>query len=708
MTLFAEIFPVQKEALPSLYGYQLATATEAQAIEVGHKIAYRLGREVGGIWIWSNLMLISDQATLDPNILTAFLSRLWQHPDESLQMVQNIHPVSSWEASIYEEANFVASGLTQKLHWKIMDALHSHNFENTKVKIEREYTIRARVVANKAAVSISVSSNVIYLQSLKQYMQTIEANPEKSILGLQVASMVGHKLKGRVVGIMGSLGEKREWLLTITSQDEMKERIKSSPDTELLIGVQTASRKTYQYLASTLQPIMRMEDMEKFGLDGSQMMAQLRLSPQKRTSLIRAIVEVYQKEGLVGNAFRSDKSPNLFLKSHDYDFSSDLRIGGGNIHQTGSLFNNLAKHGVYKKAEHLSGSQNIIKVGFINGANTNLREFLMRLQKRFQQLGFRLQSVGKVQKPAKLSQADLEMAVNSLQEVDLHLILVFLPGNARDIDREDTNSPYHIVKSLTIGRGLPNQVIYQKTLGEQYAIDNIALGIISKVGNIPFLLKHPLPYADIVVGLDVSRAAKQNLPGSINATAITRVYFNDGQFLRYAIHDASIEGETIPSTVLRRLFPLKEFKDKRVVIHRDGPFRGDEKIALENWAVEVGATFYFVEVIKSGAPRLYSSKEGKVDMPEKGDALKLSNSEAFLVSSLPPFGGSTPRPLQIRSDGLPIENALHSVLSLTLLHYGSIRQPRLPVTIHYSDKISGLALRGIKPKALEGTLPFWL
>ncbi|WP_155818163.1 hypothetical protein [Anaerolinea thermophila] len=86
-----------------------------------------------------------------------------------------------------------------------------------------------------------------------------------------------------------------------------------------------------------------------------------------------------------------------------------------------------------------------------------------------------------------------------------------------------------------------------------------------------------------------------------------------------------------------------------------------------------------------------------------------SNTEAFLVSSLPPFKGSTPRPLQIRTEpSFRIENAIHSVLSLTLLHYGSVREPRLPVTIHYSDKIAELSLLGIKPKDLEGDLPFWL
>jgi len=55
-----------------------------------------------------------------------------------------------------------------------------------------------------------------------------------------------------------------------------------------------------------------------------------------------------------------------------------------------------------------------------------------------------------------------------------------------------------------------------------------------------------------------------------------------------------------------------------------------------------------------------------------------------------------------------IVQAIHSVLALTLLHYGSLRPPRLPVTTHYTDRIAYLALMGIKPRDLEGNIPFWL
>ncbi len=285
------------------------------------------------------------------------------------------------------------------------------------------------------------------------------------------------------------------------------------------------------------------------------------------------------------------------------------------------------------------------------------------------------------------------------------ILLALFPDEYDD----DEDSAYNRFKSITVGRGIPSQVVYASTLDNRYAVANIVLGILGKTGNTPFILAKPLDYADIVVGIDIARERKKRLAGSINATAVARIYFSNGEFVRYVIHDAPLEGETVPEHVLQSLFPLKEFKDRKVVIHRDGYFRGDEKRALRSWATKIGAEFYLVEILKTGSPRIYAANGGGTQLPPKGSAFKLNENEALLVSSLPPFQNATPQPLHIRTEQpFSIEQAVDSVLRLTLLHYGSLRPPRLPVTIHYSDRIAYLVLRGIKPKELEGNIPFWL
>jgi argonaute-like protein implicated in RNA metabolism and viral defense len=72
------------------------------------------------------------------------------------------------------------------------------------------------------------------------------------------------------------------------------------------------------------------------------------------------------------------------------------------------------------------------------------------------------------------------------------------------------------------------------------------------------------------------------------------------------------------------------------------------------------------------------------------------------------FPPSAPQERKESEPPFSIREALHSVLALILLHAGSLRPPRLPISIHYSDELGGLALVGIRPKSAEGTRPFWL
>jgi argonaute-like protein implicated in RNA metabolism and viral defense len=216
----------------------------------------------------------------------------------------------------------------------------------------------------------------------------------------------------------------------------------------------------------------------------------------------------------------------------------------------------------------------------------------------------------------------------------------------------------------------------------------------------------------MLVGFDIARSKKERGQGSVNVAAQTRFYSSQGKLLRYSIRDERLEGETIPARLVPDFFPLNECQGKRIVIHRDGLFRGEEKAALKKWGSEINAQFHFVEVIKSGAPRLYSQDEGGVKQAAKGAVFTLNEREAFVISSLPPSPSSTASPLHIRcesdDENFTIKEAVDSVLSMTLLHWGSIRPPRLPVTTHYSDTIAGLALRGIKPCSLDGDVPYWL
>jgi len=709
--LIVDLFSVNTDSIPSLFAYSIKGISDDLS-PIGGKLAYRLKNKFGGNWIWCNGQIISDNEIAE-KALQDHLKELWEKED-NLKDIQSITTNTSWKPLAWEIGDFTARGLMANYHAEIRKILNKKRQEFGKIKIDRDYSLRGWAVGQIPALSISISSNIVHTQNLAEYALSVKDYNE--LIGMMV--VVSEKgLKGEICEITGKLSENREWLLAKSSDEATRNLIKDAPDDELTVKIKARTSK-YIYIASMLRPIVRMGDLQRFGVNPREIAKALKFDPKVRFNLVREIAAIGKANNIIFDSFDTENLPDAFLTTKEVEFVPKLKVGNNQIHQGGRIYQSLQKHGLFSRSSLFPDKDHPIKIGIINASletsQENLRDFLVRLKSAINELEFSIESVkveGQSQQKIKeLTRANLENAVNKIEPHKPDILLVFFPGNAaqEQADDYDGNSMYHALKSCTIRQGIPSQVVYKETFEEKYAMDNIVLGILAKTRNIPFILAESLPYADIVVGIDIAHRLRKKLPGSVNTTATARFYFSNGQFLRYVIHDAPIDGETIPTKVLQDLFPVKEFQGKRVVIHRDGLFRGEEKQALKNWASEINSEFFLVEVIKSGAPRLYLQTT-TIDKPAKGTAFKLNANEAFLVSSPPPFKGSTPRPLHIRTDGnFPIEKAIHSVLSLTLLHYGSVREPRLPVTIHYSDKIAEFSLLGIKPKDLEGDMPFWL
>lgn len=714
--LYVDMFPVNIASIPPLFAYNIK-AISNDLSSVGGKLAYRLKNKFGGNWIWCNGKIISDKEITEDD-LHIHLKELWEKED-SLSDIQGITLNPSWKPLASEIGDFAARGLLANYQAEIRKILDPKKQNFGKIRIDRDYSLRGWAVGEQPTVSISVSSNIVHVQNLDQYASGVKDHEE--LIGMMVVVVSAKDFKGEICEITGELSEKREWLLAKSKDETTRNFIKRAPDNELTVKIATRTSQ-YVYIASMLRPIVRMGDLQRFGVNPRQVAKALKLDPMVRFNLVREIAAIGKKHNIILDGIDTKNTPQAFLTTKEVKFVPELRVGNNQIHKEDRIYQSLQKHGLFSRSPSFPDKSNPIRIGIINASpktpQKNLQDFLGNLKSAIDELGFSIESVRvdgqPQQKIERLTRANLESAVNRIEPHKPHILLVLFPGDAgQEQADDDEDSMYHALKSYTIRHGIPSQVVYENTFENQYAIQNIAMGILAKTRNIPFVLAKPLPYADIVVGIDIARRQKKKLSGSVNATAIARIYFSDGQFLRYVIHDAPIDGETIPPKVLQDLFPMKEFQGKKVIIHRDGLFRGEEKQALKNWASQIQSEFFLVEIIKSGAPRIYQQttiqQTTTIDKPAKGTAFKLNSNEAFLVSSPPPFKGATPRPLHIRTDGdFSIENAIHSVLSLTLLHYGSVTEPRLPVTIHYSDKIAELALLGIKPKDLEGDMPFWL
>jgi len=705
-TVLVEVFPVQPTAIPPLIAYQLQVRGGDLAT-IGGKLAYRLQKALKGHWFWTDRRIVTDAPQPDA-VITPMIAALWREQPDIFQGLLAIHHDLSWQPTAQVEADFVARALFGDLQSEVNKVLVSLSQDLGRIRIDRTCEVHGWVVCEQPVISISVISRLLARQDLKTYARQVATS--NHLIGLVVTDKISGS-KGEITGITGTALDHRERLLTLTQREESRAIIRRAADNEPVVHVRMG-RNEYDFVASALGIVVRTADYAKFGVDATRATNALRLSPQARLDIIAKIARIVRGRKVVGAAYRSNSSPTMFLDAVDVNFAPCLRLGGGHRVCGEKTFQaNLRRYGFYKRSDAFPEGTpvRIAVLNAVPGALVN--QFLPRLQGELQTLKF-ASTISQIETATGTSRDELERTVNQLQMSNPHLQLALFPdGSDEEGEDEGQWGVYHHFKSLTVGMGIPSQVVNQSTMSNQFALANIALGVLGKIGNIPYILADPLPYADIIVGIDIARRKKERLVGSLNATAIARIYQSTGEFLQYVIHDAPLEGETIPSHVLHALFPLTIFAGKRVLVHRDGLFRGQEKQALKEWAKRLNAEFHLVELLKTGAPRIYglNLQTQAAQLPPKGSALRLNDHEAFLVSSLPPFANATPYPLHIRTEApFRIEEALHSVLALTLLHYGSLRPPRLPITIHYSDEIAYLALKGIKPKALEGTIPFWL
>lgn len=708
MTVLTEVFQIQPTAIPVLTAYRPDIQSGDMAT-IGGKLAYRLQHTFAGHWMWSPPWVVTD-APQSKEAITSVIEMVWQEQPKIFQGLHALRRESAWQPTAQVKADFVARGLWADLKPAITPLLATWSQAlGSSIRVHRICDVRGWVVQGQPAISVSIDSRLVATVDVQAYAKKL-SDPNK-LLGLMVADRVS-TMKGTIAKVLGTVSQHRDRLLKLASTESAKTAIKEAAQNELVVQVHAGQNRYYDYVARALQIVVRTTDYAKFRIDAKQATKALRLSPEARSEMIKQIAAIAKAKQLVSErAYNSSAFPGAFLTAQAVHFTPALLIGGGqrvDVKGDRDVYQRLQRFGVYKRsADFPMGS--CVPIGVLNTLpEITPQGFLQGLQRELQTCKFASQ-ITHIETVQNTSRDVLEQAINRLSARNSSLILALLADDESTFSEDEMRwSVYDHIKSFTIGTGMPSQVVTKSTMSNQFALGNIVLGILSKLGNIPYILAEPLPYADIIVGIDIARRRKERLAGSMNATAIARIYQKSGEFLQYVIHDAPLEGETIPPDVLHTLFPSSIFAGKRVVVHRDGLFRGDEKQALRQWAHQLDAVFHCVEVLKTGAPRIYGF-QGRVLQPPKGSAFKLNEYEAFLISSLPPFPGVTPYPLRVRSEApFPIEQAIHSVLALTLLHYGSLRTPRLPVTIHYSDEIAYLALKGIKPKALEGNIPFWL
>ena len=83
--LFAEMFPVNEDRIPTLYAYEVQSGGDTDIHSLGGKLSFKLQAAYGGCWAWgrSDLRLVSDKQNTESEVKKVIQS-LWETDDEFL------------------------------------------------------------------------------------------------------------------------------------------------------------------------------------------------------------------------------------------------------------------------------------------------------------------------------------------------------------------------------------------------------------------------------------------------------------------------------------------------------------------------------------------------------------------------------------------------------------------------------------------------
>ncbi|MBE2183791.1 MAG: hypothetical protein IAE89_10230 [Anaerolineae bacterium] len=700
---FVELFPVKEENIGPLSAYKLILDASndiervAMARRIGGKLTYRLGGILPGTWVWSNGRVLTD-IPANPVKLMMQIEELRASFDLYAPLA-GIEEDDGWAADATTISDFVVRGSIVKIADEIQQALTKTPSNIPNVRVDREFRARAWEVNGQPAVSLAANSRLIYENDIESYAE----NQSKitDLIGLGVIDRTS-SLQGEIIKIVGQLGEQRERLLGLTQREEMAEIINGAPDTRWVVRIQSG-RNEYDYVSDALAIIIRLEDVERFGIDSAQAERALHLKPAQRAQMVKAVSDVVKTHGLIGDAYTMNNAPALFS---DITPQVRLRFGGSKTRDyvEDRLLADLLTAGPFKPRDVGTEAQVPLRINLINAGSEAVDDFLEAMSRQYTRDFNQQIEIVRERKMRVASRANLESAVRLLTKEPADVLLIFLPDSEEDGDDEGISDNFSL--SQTIGRGEPCFIIHEHLMHQPDAMIAVITGLLARAGTTPYILENPLEYADRIVGLTLS---KQERRQNEQWTGFARIYRSDGLLLSAATSVTQVDfGASLPDTFWEQLLPRNLLAHKRVIVHYDGRLRRELLRVLGGWEDEIEATFYPVEVIQKGVPRLYAFHKGAIEPALQGTAFRLNDGEAFVMTSVPDIQVAS-MPLHVRTEPpLTIDQAVHSVMVMSLLHYGALKRPRLPVTLHHGEIVIAGLERGVMPADASYETPFWL
>jgi hypothetical protein len=733
----SEVFPLDISNLNSM-SFRLTPEVER---EIGNRLSWRFSQkfpdivviwERGYFWVLAKSEQEMPERSEWREVLAEICENLKEEigdRDYAIQWVRDPEIVSSILAQLAVRILKVTRPFSPRtvLTENQVNVKREAKFWAEEIELERK---------KLPALTLTPHSDFSYSNTLEDFYENhpYRQDVEKLLVGLKVRDIERNSF-ATIVEIVGKMGENdnRKKLLQKATGAMSRKALEDAPDEQPVIAVRFGrSTKQLHYAMAALRPCITPETAHRFEVDYGKLLKATKVSYQERQDCLQS----YKKQAkailnLYGFRFElsvnSKQCSELFWLPKTKVEQTKLLFGNRFIGSQNKILNGLRTGGVYRRHPDYGSLEKQIIIASLKLCDLKVGDFLSEARERLKLYKFESllppenkKTLSVENLPGVTARTKVEEAVDELMEMHPDIVLVFLPTSDRNADEQEGGSLYSWISARLLRRGIASQVIYEDTLRKveiKYLLNQVIPGILAKLGNLPFVLAEPLEIADYFIGLDVSRGSKKRNAGTMNACASIRLYGRRGEFIRYCLEDALIEGEEIPQRVLENFLPAAQLKGKTVLIYRDGKFCGSEVRHLRERANAIETQLILVECYKSGVPRLYNLEgeagQKSLKSPTKGLALRLSPHEVILVTTEVSERVGLANPLRLKvipdeGQEVSLESLVEATLKLTLLHHGSLKEPRLPVPLFGSDRIAYRRLQGIAPGSLEGDRQFWL
>ena len=267
--------------------------------------------------------------------------------------------------------------------------------------------------------------------------------------------------------------------------------------------------------------------------------------------------------------------------------------------------------------------------------------------------------------------------------------------------KEHSEQHHKAWKRALTHSSIPSQMVATSTFSTFGAQFNVALGLLSKLGGLPFGLAKSYTGIQAWIGMDTWREGRKNvaaasvacdaeglLIGYPNPVVTAGERTDDKAFLEQL--RTTVEG------VEHHYRQIGEDTPTMFGLIRDGRFFESLRI-VEQVEREYGVEFVLCDVQKFGAPKL-AVENVDFESAESGTLLWNGNQGYIQATEQRPGrNAGTPNLLSVglRKGQVQIEDLLKDLFWLTNIHAGSTQQPGYPIPQYYAHKIAERAGKGV-------------